>query len=411
MYQFSFVALCLFAFGLLALRQVDAFEKSRLKWLFVFVATLLTLSIPQSHSIAQTQSLSPVPYGVTSFGAAAVDGKVYLYGGHTGRPHSYSLDGISGKLLALDTKQKNAQWEELSTGPKLQGLAMVSHGGKLYRIGGLTIEPIQGENADGNSADSDDASEQEFSEDETQTKEGYKLYSVDTVTAFDPKTGKWSDLPPLPEPRSSHDAVVIDGSIFVLGGWNLNGDVEDWAGQGFRLDLSATAPRWTKLEMPETKRRAMSLAAANSKVYMIGGMSEGGDLLNEVAVYDINQSNWDTVADLPASGRLKGFGNSSFAVDGNIYCQTFDGSLRMFNPGATKWTDVETLEKRFFQRLLKLNDKQLIVIGGSNMSTGFTTKTELISIGKSAGTESGTAAPRTGEPENHSDAAKLDLKS
>ena len=389
MYQFPFMTLCLSSFSQ---RQFNRSSNSMTKWLLVFVVAVLVLPLSQSHSCAQQEALAPVPYGVTSFGAAAFDGKIYLYGGHTGRPHSYSLDGISGKLLCLETTAKDAQWEELSAGPKLQGLALVSHGGKIYRIGGLTIEPIEG--ADKDSVD-DDSAEQEFSEDETQTKEGYKLYSVDTVTAFDPSTGKWNDLPPLPEPRSSHDAVVVGDSIFVFGGWNLNGDSEDWASHGFRLDLGAKTPNWTKLEMPEMKRRAMSLAAADSKVYMIGGMSDAGDILNEVAVYDIEKATWDTVADLPAAGRLKGFGNSAFAVGDNIFCQTFDGELRVLKPDATQWAAVKKLEKRFFQRLLKLNDNQLVIVGGSNMSTGFTTKTELVSIGKSINIKPKAAAADT----------------
>jgi streptogramin lyase len=40
---------------------------------------------------------------------------------------------------------------------------------------------------------------------------------------FDPATKSWEELPPLPEPRSSHDVVVIDNQVIVVGGWALDG--------------------------------------------------------------------------------------------------------------------------------------------------------------------------------------------
>ena len=46
--------------------------------------------------------------------------------------------------------------------------------------------------------------------------------------AFDPKGGEWQPLPDLPEPRSSHDAVVIGDRLFVAGGWQLGPEEAVW---------------------------------------------------------------------------------------------------------------------------------------------------------------------------------------
>ena len=42
--------------------------------------------------------LPDVPKAITSFGAEVLDGWVYVYGGHTGKAHQYSVDTTLGVL-------------------------------------------------------------------------------------------------------------------------------------------------------------------------------------------------------------------------------------------------------------------------------------------------------------------------
>ncbi|MBI2478948.1 MAG: DUF4198 domain-containing protein [Planctomycetia bacterium] len=71
-----------------------------------------------------------IPELVTSFGAAIVDDALYIYGGHTGDAHSYSAEAQAHPKA----------WEAVAEGAGAQGLALVAHGGKLYRIGGFTAK-------------------------------------------------------------------------------------------------------------------------------------------------------------------------------------------------------------------------------------------------------------------------------
>jgi hypothetical protein len=38
----------------------------------------------------------------------------------------------------MDFSRDPKSWESLGTGPRLQGLAMVAHGGRLYRIASMS---------------------------------------------------------------------------------------------------------------------------------------------------------------------------------------------------------------------------------------------------------------------------------
>src|SRR5690606_6861170 len=121
----------------------------------------------------------------------------------------------SKELTRLDLKQ--GKWETLAEGPPLQGLAMVAHDGKLYRVGGFTAKNDEGEDHD--------------------------LWSQDSFASFDLQEGKWQDLPSLPEPRSSHDAAVVGDTLYVAGGWSMQGgDEAHWHTTAWKLDLTQDSP-------------------------------------------------------------------------------------------------------------------------------------------------------------------------
>ena len=150
------------------------------------------LSTSDTSRPETVQQYAALPRGITSFGAAVINDWLYVYGGHFGRPHHYSNTSQSNELSRLNLR-KSARWEVIAKGPRLQGLAMVAHNGKLYRIGGFTAY--------------------------NQEDEDRNLHSVADFVRFDPQTKQWESLPPLPEPRSSHDAVVIRDKLYVVGGW------------------------------------------------------------------------------------------------------------------------------------------------------------------------------------------------
>src|SRR5262249_21916885 len=141
-------------------------------------------------------SYPPMPEPVASFGAAVADGWLYVFGGHRSKTHQYSTEAVVGSFYRLNLACPK-KWESLPSGLPGQGLPLGEHGGKLYRIGGMQPHNKPGEKADN--------------------------HSFATTACFDPATNKWTDLPDMPEGRSSHDAVVVGDKIIVVGGWDLKG--------------------------------------------------------------------------------------------------------------------------------------------------------------------------------------------
>ncbi len=278
--------------------------------------------------------LAPLPLKVSSFGACACDGWLYVYGGHTGSTHQYSTETATGRFFRA--KLSGGEWEELPKGPALQGLALVAHAGKVYRVGGM-----QPRNKPGDPADN---------------------HSVTGCACYDPSKKQWSDLPDLPAGRSSHDAVVVGEKLYVLGGWDMGGakGTTTWHATALVLDLGKP-DRWQTLEQP-FRRRALGAAAVAGKAYAIGGLTADG-ATTQVDVYDPKTRTWGRAADFPG-GAGNGFSPAACTLGEALYASGPDGKVYRLDAG--KWRQVGAQEvKRFVHRLVPGAEGALLVVGGS----------------------------------------------
>ena len=319
------------------------------------VGVALIWAVPGSaHKKAETMTLAELPKGTTSFGAAVAGDWVYVYGGNCGAAHRYSTASQSNAFLRLSLKDQT-QWEKLPSGPKLQGLAMVAHGGKLYRVGGFTARNEEGEPQD--------------------------LWSTDEFARYDPAKGKWESLAPLPEPRSSHDAVVLGDQLYVVGGWMLQGESKrKWHKTAYVADLSQNKPTWKKLPSPPFQRRALTLGICDGKVYVIGGMQVQGGPTTKVAVFDPAEQSWSEGPSIHGSP-MDGFGASAFILGKDLYVTTSSGKLQRLAPGSDKWEIVQTFRPgRFFHRMLPIDDRHLVLIGGTSRGRGRLKELQVLTV-------------------------------
>ena len=316
----------------------------------------MTFLDPRSDSeITVTDNkFPPIPQTVTSFGAAIAGDSLYLYGGHSGRAHEYYAEAQGKTLWRLDLSRPEA-WESLGDGPGLQGLAMVAHDGKLYRIGGFTAKNSDGEKED--------------------------LWSQAGVASFDPATDEWKELPPLPEPRSSFDAAVLGDKIYVVGGWTMRGDTDaQWLQTAHVLDLGQEPLAWDSLPPAPFERRALSVAAHDGKIYVLGGMQRVGGPTTRVDIFDPETRAWSRGPGLQG-GAMDGFGSSAFAVGNQLFVTTYSGSIQRLDEDADSWQVLGQLDRqRFFHRLLPLSDNELIAVGGASMSDGNFETLEVIRV-------------------------------
>lgn len=297
-------------------------------------------------------SLPPLPAPIASFGAAVSEGWLYVYSGHTGTAHAHSKDNLSAHFSRLKLAGGTA-WETLPMPQPLQGLPLVAHGGMLYRVGGLDARNAAGEEDD--------------------------LHSVDVFARFDPATNKWESLPSLPEPRSSHDAVVIDGKLYVVGGWKLTGsDDGEWLTTAWVYDLDKADATWQAIPSPPFQRRALALASLEGRLIVLGGMDSENSVTGRVDAFDPATGKWSQLASFPADG-FEAFGISAWNLDGALYACGMDGALQRLNSVEGQWEEAgEVSAPRFFHRLLPADAQRLVVVAGASPDEGHLATLEVL---------------------------------
>ena len=89
--------------------------------------------------------------------------------------------------------------------------------------------------------------------------------------SYDPKTGKWTTLSPLPTARSGITSQVLDGKIFVFGGES---------GKGTFTENEAYDPatgKWTAMTPMLAGRHGLGSAVVDGKIHLLaGGPNPGG---------------------------------------------------------------------------------------------------------------------------------------
>ncbi len=306
-----------------------------------YYASLTVCPKPAPASDAPSTAFADLPApAVNSFGGAVLGDWLYVYSGHVGKTHQYSTETTSRHFRRLNLKDRTT-WEDLPMSRDVQGVALVSDGKSLYRVGGMSAR---------NKPDTE-----------------HDLHSVADFARFDPETRTWTDLPSLLEPRSTHDAVVIGRKVYAVGGWHMKGETEQatYVEHAEVFDLDHPETGWAKLDQP-FQRRALSVAEAGDKLFVLGGLNASMKVERRVDVYDPATGSWGQGPDLPTSARNDGFGTSAFGIGDAVYFSGVAGTVYRLDAEGNAWEALGAWNMpRITHRILPGPDRTLLAVGGN----------------------------------------------
>jgi Kelch motif len=144
---------------------------------------------------------------------------------------------------------------------------------------------------------------------------------------YDPKTGRWKQLPDVPHPRDHFQAAVLNDKLYVVGGRRSSAKI----GQVFQLTVPEVdvydfkTGRWSTLPPEQnlpTLRAGCTAVAFEKSIVVIGGESSQKPAHNQAEAYNTATKRWENLPTLNA-GR---HGTQAIVLDGKIYVVAGSGN-------------------------------------------------------------------------------------
>ena len=233
------------------------------------------------------------------FAAASARGQVFILGGAVLNGNANGVgtyDTTLNKVLMYDPPTGRADYRaDMST--RRNSFGAVTVDGVIYAMGGTWMDWNSGEGAVASMEAYNTANNTWTSKAPMPTPRAlFGAALVDgiiyviggfnqstllaTVVAYDPKTDTWTTKAPMPTPRAAFAIGVLNGQIYVAGG--TDGEQRDI---GTVVSYNPKKNRWKERAPMPTSRRELAGAVLNGRFYAAGGLTQGSQFLSTVEVY------------------------------------------------------------------------------------------------------------------------------
>jgi RNA polymerase sigma factor (sigma-70 family) len=191
---------------------------------------------------------------------------------------------------------------------------------------------------------------------------GSVVPSLQNALFMAPQAGDtWTKKADMPTARSESSASVVNGKIYVIGGWNWN--------KGGNLataeEYDPVTDIWTKKADMPNARSQLSASVVNGKVYVIGGIDSNNNALSTVDEYDPATDIWTKKADMPTARSWL----STSSINGKIYAiggiwGDHLSTVEEYNPVTNSWKRKADLPRRIHTLSTGVVNGKIYTIGG-----------------------------------------------
>jgi hypothetical protein len=240
-------------------------------------------------------------------GIAVVNGKIYAIGGDKGSLTGNAMNAIGMTRETTKTNEEYTpsldEWVLKSPMPTARArFGCVVYQNRIYCIGGYSA---------------------------TVSNETH-YFDLEENEVYDPVTDTWETKTPLPTPRHSPATSIVNGKIYVIGGYSIS------THSIFNLcEVYDTASdTWATMSPPPLEVSSASVALDN-KIYTLGQNSDAWETF--IQVYDTATDNWTIKGSAPTSAFASATSTGSSDAQ-RIYF--FDENRTdVYNPNDDSWTE------------------------------------------------------------------------
>lgn len=302
----------------------------------------------QPVSLGCWQTLAPSPADLLDASAASVGDQIYVVGGKNGSGHLATL------WIYNSTTDSWSQGSNLP-GVGVENPAVVANDGLVYVFGGST-GPFSG--------------------------------AVNNAAVFNPSSGTWQSLPPMPTARGGATAQSVNGLIIVAGGMGDNGSslatVEAY---------NPSTGLWTSLAPMQTRRDNPGSAVLNGELYVFGGRTRNADgsspepALATVEKYNASEGSWAFQTPMPTGRRAMSVGTADGKAQitgGEHNPNNVSGVFEQneeYDPNTNSWRSLTAVPTpRHGAATATIGNTVHIVGGGVQSGTSYSTIHEALSF-------------------------------
>jgi N-acetylneuraminic acid mutarotase len=281
-------------------------------------------------------AMSPSPQPTSQAQAAAVNGKLYVFGGFAG-------DGVRATRASNVYDPDADSWTKRADLPRaITGAGVAADGNTVWLAGGIV------DDAPGKPATTD-------------------------VWKYDVVKDTWTAGPALPEAMAGAAMVRFGRKLRIFGGVSANG--ADSA-KHFVYDMSKPQLGWRASAPLPVARHHLGAVALGNKIYAIGGQQGANPAaghLADVHVYNWETNSWSVAPSLPfgrshiGSSTLVGPGNR-ILVAGGVFNGTQQPNYSMgvaeYDPVKETWSNRVSMPGLRSSAVARFLANRLIVTGG-----------------------------------------------
>jgi N-acetylneuraminic acid mutarotase len=297
------------------IRPLINISKMKKAGLLSFIVILKLCSISIFGQEIDWIKKSDIPIQISKAKAAVVRGKIYIIGGATP-----SFNGFS--TVNYEYSPETDSWskkKDIPTGRTNYAIAVVQN--KIYVIGGDPfsdkVEVFDPLSNSWNSVSNMPSKRQHIScavvDDKIYVIGGFedvccppfpekcdwdkcaKISDLNQV--YDPKTDSWKTLKPIPTKRHGHDIAAANGKIYVIGG--MGNSTSIWSPLDIVEEYNPATDTWLEKNKMPTPRDGFGLSVINNNIYVFGGWNTENQQTNETVLYDTRTNNWHYSTKIP----------------------------------------------------------------------------------------------------------------
>jgi N-acetylneuraminic acid mutarotase len=175
----------------------------------------------------------------------------------------------------------------------------------------------------------------------------------------------WFTGAPMPTPRHSLAAGVINRQLYVVGGLSHSrrtGALEIYV---------PSTDSWTSGPSLPVRRSGHAAGVIDGKLYVVGGVPHGDIISNRLDIYDPELNRWGLYSWLPTARRYLAVGiykKKLYAIGGEDI-NGYSDMVEIYDPSARTWTTgPPMLTKKIFHAVGVIADK-LYVVGGKDSTS------------------------------------------